>query len=61
MEARRSWIYTLKPYLEGVDEIRICPEDPKGDRRLRDDSTSYVLNDYIAAPRTFWRSQLQQT
>jgi prepilin-type N-terminal cleavage/methylation domain-containing protein len=48
-DAERSWIYQLKPYLEGVNEIRICPEDPRGEQRLRDDSTSYVINDYIAA------------
>ena len=24
----RSWVYTLAPYLENVDAIRICPEDP---------------------------------
>ena len=48
-DAARSWLYTLRPFLEGVDEIRICPEDPQGTQRLRDDSTSYVLNDYIGA------------
>ena len=25
--AALSWLYTLKPYLESVDAIRICPED----------------------------------
>jgi prepilin-type N-terminal cleavage/methylation domain-containing protein len=44
-----SWVYTLAPYLESVDEIRICPEDPIGDERLRATSTSYVLNEYVAA------------
>jgi len=24
-----SWIYTLSPYFENVDRIRICPFDPK--------------------------------
>jgi general secretion pathway protein G len=48
-DAARSWLYTLKPFLESVDEIRICPNDTKGDERLRNDSTSYVINDYIAA------------
>ena len=25
----RSWIYTLAPYLENVDRVRICPVDPR--------------------------------
>jgi prepilin-type N-terminal cleavage/methylation domain-containing protein/prepilin-type processing-associated H-X9-DG protein len=44
-----SWVYTLAPHLESVDEIRICPEDPIGAERLAVKSTSYVINDYIAA------------
>ena len=47
--AAYSWLYTLKPHLESVDAIRICPEDPIGPKRLDDDSTSYVINDYISA------------
>lgn len=47
--AADSWLYELKPFLEGVDEMRICPSDPKADQRLKDDSTSYVINDYVAA------------
>lgn len=45
----RSWIKTLAPHLEDVDAIRICPNDPKGAERLIAGSTSYVINDYIAA------------
>jgi prepilin-type processing-associated H-X9-DG protein len=48
-EAKRSWVNTLAPYMESVDAIRICPEDPIGAERLRLKSTSYVLNDYVAA------------
>jgi prepilin-type N-terminal cleavage/methylation domain-containing protein/prepilin-type processing-associated H-X9-DG protein len=44
----RSWIYTLAPHLEHIDEIRICREDPIADERLRDKSTSYVISDYVA-------------
>jgi prepilin-type N-terminal cleavage/methylation domain-containing protein/prepilin-type processing-associated H-X9-DG protein len=43
-----SWIYTLAPYVENVDKIRICPADPKGEDRLKDKGTSYVMNEYIA-------------
>ncbi len=47
--AASSWVYTLKPHLESVDAIRICPEDPKAAERLDAESTSYVINDYISA------------
>jgi prepilin-type N-terminal cleavage/methylation domain-containing protein/prepilin-type processing-associated H-X9-DG protein len=42
-----TWIYTLAPYFENVDRIRICPNDPKGKQRLEEKGTSYVLNEYI--------------
>lgn len=44
----KSWLYTLEPYLESVDAIRICPDDPHADARLRARGTSYVINDYIS-------------
>jgi len=47
----KSWIYTLGPYIENVDQIRICPEDLRGDERLRQKLTSYVLNDYVTVPK----------
>jgi prepilin-type N-terminal cleavage/methylation domain-containing protein/prepilin-type processing-associated H-X9-DG protein len=46
----RSWIFTLAPYIENVNKIRICPLDPKGKERLENDGTSYVLNEYICVP-----------
>jgi general secretion pathway protein G len=45
-----SWIFTLAPHLESVDEIRLCPEDRK---RIEKDSgrlTSYALNGYLRKP-----------
>jgi len=45
-----TWIYTLGPYLENVDKIRICPNDPKAKERLAEKGTSYLLNDYICEP-----------
>jgi prepilin-type N-terminal cleavage/methylation domain-containing protein/prepilin-type processing-associated H-X9-DG protein len=45
-----SWLNTVAPHLEKTDEIRICPDDPVGRRRLLAQFTSYVLNDYISAP-----------
>ncbi len=45
----KSWIFSLAPYMESVDAIRICPEDAQADDRLRDKETSYILNSYLAA------------
>jgi prepilin-type N-terminal cleavage/methylation domain-containing protein len=47
---KRSWLYTLAPYLESVDEIRICAEDPIWHERLQAGATSYVINDHLATP-----------
>jgi prepilin-type processing-associated H-X9-DG protein len=43
----QSWIFTLAEFFEGVDEIRLCPEDID---RLEANSvrvTSYTLNGYL--------------
>ncbi|BBO34193.1 hypothetical protein PLANPX_3805 [Lacipirellula parvula] len=42
-----SWVDTLAPYMESVDAIRICPEDPIADERLAIKGSSYVANDFI--------------
>ncbi len=44
----RSWIYTLSPYVGDVNEIRICPADPKRKERLEHNTSSYIMNEYIA-------------
>jgi prepilin-type N-terminal cleavage/methylation domain-containing protein len=44
----RSWVYTLAPYVGDVNELRICPADPKRRERLDSGTTSYILNEYIA-------------
>jgi prepilin-type N-terminal cleavage/methylation domain-containing protein/prepilin-type processing-associated H-X9-DG protein len=46
----QSWVFTLAPYLENVNKIRICPVDPKGPERLENDGTSYAMNEYICEP-----------
>lgn len=46
----RSWIFTLAPYVGDLDEIRICPADPKRQERLDNHASSFVLNEYIAVP-----------
>lgn len=45
-----TWIFTLAPHLENVDEIRLCPDDVlriEGDSGRR---TSYALNGYLRKP-----------
>jgi prepilin-type processing-associated H-X9-DG protein/prepilin-type N-terminal cleavage/methylation domain-containing protein len=46
----KAWIFTLAPYLENVDRIRICPADPNGEKQLAAHGTSYVLNEYVCVP-----------
>lgn len=47
-ERHESWIYTLAPYLESVDSIRICPDDPLARERTDARESSYVFNSYLA-------------
>ncbi len=42
-----SWVFTLRPYIGKVDDIRICPADPKARERIRANATSYVINGYL--------------
>jgi prepilin-type processing-associated H-X9-DG protein len=44
------WVYTLAPYLESVDKIRICPADRLYKERLANNGTSYALNEFICVP-----------
>jgi prepilin-type N-terminal cleavage/methylation domain-containing protein/prepilin-type processing-associated H-X9-DG protein len=46
----RSWIFTLAPFMQSVDAIRICPDDKKADERLKAKMSSYVMNGYLATP-----------
>lgn len=43
-----SWIFSLGPFCEEVDSIRVCSGDPKAGRRV----TSYVINEYLTMPST---------
>lgn len=51
--AKQSWVFTLAPYVESVDAIRICPDDPSGGARLRSTppGTCYVINEYVSVPK----------
>jgi prepilin-type N-terminal cleavage/methylation domain-containing protein/prepilin-type processing-associated H-X9-DG protein len=44
----KAWVYSLAPYLEDVDAIRICPSDLTGDLRFRGKGTSYTMNGYLS-------------
>lgn len=49
-QEQRSWIASLAPYTESVDEIRMCPEDLKRlekDKEAEKVVTSYALNGYL--------------
>lgn len=53
-DAEKSWIYTIAPFMESVDSIRICPDDLKAADRLEQRLTSYVMNAYLTdEPRSF--------
>ena len=45
-----SWVYSLASYVGNVDKIRICPGDVKGDQRLLNRGTSYLMNEYTSVP-----------
>ncbi len=45
----RAWIEAVGPYVERVDAIRICPDDPLADQRLRSRLTSYTLNGWLSS------------
>lgn len=45
--ANRSWVFSLAQYLGNTDQIRVCPADPKGQERIRNGGTSYIMNGYL--------------
>jgi prepilin-type N-terminal cleavage/methylation domain-containing protein/prepilin-type processing-associated H-X9-DG protein len=48
----KSWVYTLSRYVEDVETIRICADDPKREVRLLNGAkgTSYVINEFVSVP-----------
>lgn len=46
-DKQSSWINTLAPYAESVDEIRLCPEDLKRLEQSSGRVTSYAMNGYL--------------
>ena len=68
--ATNSWIVTVAPFLENVDEIRLCPDDPLGEARVIATTagtvkgSSYVINEFVAYPTpnsVLFFSKLKQT
>lgn len=53
----KAWIYTIAPYMEDVDAIRICPDDLAGELRLLGKGTSYTLNGYLSIETAWFSSQ----
>lgn len=45
-----SWVFTLSPYYEGVDRLRLCPADIRYEARSALRSTSYTWNGYVGEP-----------
>ena len=46
-ELRKSWIATLQPFLESVDQVRFCPEDSEGVEGRISNATSFAMNGYL--------------
>lgn len=45
-----SWIFSLAPYLESVDDVRLCPEDLRRIEQASGRDTSYAFNGYLREP-----------
>lgn len=43
----QSWVYTVAPWLEDCDAVRICPSDARAAERLANRATSYMVSSYL--------------
>ncbi len=43
----KSWLQTLDPYLEDMDQVRLCPEDHERIELASNRITSYAMNGYL--------------
>jgi prepilin-type N-terminal cleavage/methylation domain-containing protein/prepilin-type processing-associated H-X9-DG protein len=43
-----SWIFIMSGYVGNVDRVRICPSDPAGAIRQKNNGTSYTMNEYTS-------------
>lgn len=45
----QSWVFTLGPYIENVNTMRVCPRDAEADEwPVQRETTSYIINEYIS-------------
>ena len=58
LEAKEAWIQQLAPYIENVDGIRICPDDPLEEERRKERATSYVMNSYVTLTGPGWEGSV---
>lgn len=49
-DPERLWINQVLPYVGGSHEIRRCPSDPQGHKRVENMATSYPINDWTTQP-----------
>jgi prepilin-type N-terminal cleavage/methylation domain-containing protein/prepilin-type processing-associated H-X9-DG protein len=42
-----SWVFTLRPYLGNVDEVRVCPLDARAEAVRAQRLSSYALNEWL--------------
>ena len=42
-----SWVFSLAPYMEEVDEVRLCPDDLAREEDRSGRVTSYAINGYL--------------
>ena len=52
-DRKESWIFTLGPWLENVDEMRFCPEDLELQEKVKTadfPGTSYAMNGFLGKP-----------
>lgn len=45
-----SWVKSLAPYMENVDEVRLCPDDLPRQEAKSSRVTSYAMNGYLRKP-----------
>ncbi|MFM7205200.1 MAG: type II secretion system protein [Planctomycetaceae bacterium] len=53
-DVEQSWIFTVAPFMERIDAVRICPDDARAPERLEQRLTSYAMNAYLTdEPKSF--------
>ena len=50
LRTNEMWIRRLRPYVGNSEKIRLCPADPKRNKRHKLSGTSYILNEFLSVP-----------